>query len=271
MMDHRKRVSWVFGGLLFFLFQLIGASWIYAFSPAKAQEEIRPSTGNRTEPQTNLTVFENLVYLPLIQKPAQEVAWHTGEGTYYDATGAGNCSFDPSPEDLMVAALNQSDYDNAALCGAYIEVVGPLGTATVRIVDRCPECASGDVDLSPQAFVQIANLIDGRVQIQWRIISPDLQGPIVYKFKEGSNRYWTAVQIRHHRNPIARFEYEVSPGSFKSVPRTEYNYFVESQGMGDGPFTFRVTDIYGNVLQDSNIPFIVGGEIAGGGQFPKMP
>jgi hypothetical protein len=34
---------------------------------------------------------------------------HTGEGTYYNATGAGNCSFDPSPQNLMVAALNQVD------------------------------------------------------------------------------------------------------------------------------------------------------------------
>ena len=33
----------------------------------------------------------------------------SGEGTYYDATGAGNCSFDPSPNDLMVAAMNAPD------------------------------------------------------------------------------------------------------------------------------------------------------------------
>jgi expansin (peptidoglycan-binding protein) len=207
------------------------------------------------------------VYLPLIERSSPD-ATHTGEGTYYDATGAGNCSFDPSPQDLMVAAMNHTDYAQAALCGAYVEVTGPKGTVTVKIVDRCPECAPGDIDLSKEAFALIADLVAGRVPIRWRIVSPELQGPIMYRFKEGSNPYWTAVQIRNHRNPVARFEYLVPGGTFKSIPRTDYNYFVEDQGMGAGPYTFRVTDIYGNVLQDSGIPFVEGGEIPGSAQFP---
>jgi expansin (peptidoglycan-binding protein) len=207
------------------------------------------------------------VYLPLIQRSSSAV-YHTGEGTYYDATGAGNCSFDPSPQNLMVAAMNHTDYAQAALCGAYVEVTGPNGTVTVKIVDRCPECAPGDIDLSKEAFALIADLVAGRVPIRWRIVSPELQGPIVYRFKEGSNPYWTAVQIRNHRNPVARFEYLVPGGAFKSIPRTDYNYFVEDQGMGSGPYTFRVTDIYGHVLQDGDIPFVEGGEIPGSAQFP---
>lgn len=207
------------------------------------------------------------VYLPLIQRSSPDV-FHTGEGTYYGATGAGNCSFDPTPQNLMVAAMNHTDYAQAALCGAYVEVTGPKGTVTVKIVDRCPECAPGDIDLSKEAFALIADLVAGRVPIRWRIVSPELQGPIMYRFKEGSNPYWTAVQIRNHRNPVARFEYLVPGGTFKSIPRTDYNYFVEDQGMGAGPYTFRVTDIYGNVLQDSGIPFVEGGEIPGNAQFP---
>ncbi len=210
------------------------------------------------------------VFLPVVKRASGDV-WHSGEGTYYNATGAGNCSFEASPEDLMVAAMNHSDYANALLCGAYVEVVGPKGTVTVRIVDRCPECAPGDIDLSREAFALIANLVDGRVPIRWRIVSPELAGPIVYRFKEGSNPYWTAVQIRNHRNPVASVEYQLSGGGFKSIARTEYNYFVEASGMGVGPYTFRVTDIYGNALQDSGVPFIEGGEVQGGGQFPPKP
>ena len=52
---------------------------------------------------------------------------HQGIATYYDATGAGACSFDPSPEDLMVSAMNAEEFDNAALCGAYVHVTGPKG------------------------------------------------------------------------------------------------------------------------------------------------
>lgn len=218
----------------------------------------------------DLTAASKTFFLPVVTRFPQ-VTWHYGEGTYYDATGAGNCSFDPSPENLMVAAMNQTDYANAALCGAYIEVEAPEGKVTVRIVDRCPECAPGDVDLSPEAFGLIADLVAGRVPIRWHIVSPELQGPILYRFKEGSNQWWTAVQIRNHRNPIAKVEYRLSSGEFKVVPRTNYNYFVETSGMGPGPYVFRVTDMYGNVLQDSSIPHLEGGEVAGSGQFPPGP
>src|SRR5215468_659791 len=75
----------------------------------------------------------------------------SGDGTYYAADGTGNCSFDASPNDLMVAAMNDPDYQDAAWCGACLAVTGPKGTVTVRVVDRCPECKHGDLDLSPQA------------------------------------------------------------------------------------------------------------------------
>jgi expansin (peptidoglycan-binding protein) len=167
--------------------------------------------------------------------------------------------------------MNHADYDNAALCGAFIEIVGPKGRVTVRIVDRCPECARGDVDMSPQAFARIADLSAGRVPIRWRIVSPALTGPIAYRFKEGSSQWWTAVQIRNHRNPVARFEYLRSDGQWQTVPREMYNYFVASSGMGPGPYTFRVTDMYGNVLIDAGVPLIEGGVINGAAQFPPAP
>ena len=192
----------------------------------------------------------------------------TGEGTFYAATGAGSCSFDPTPDNLMVAAMNETDYDTARLCGSYVEATGPEGTLVVRIVDLCPGCKSGDIDFSAEAFALIADPDDGRVPISWRIVSPELDGPIVYRYKEGSGQYWTAVQIRNYRNPIATFEYETSDGQFTSVPRTGFNYFIQEGGMGPGPYTFRVTDIYGNVITDSNVALIDSGTVSSDSQFP---
>jgi expansin len=214
------------------------------------------------------------VFVPLILKlggASSGGTIHTGEATYYnEADGGGNCSFDPTPQDLMVGAMNHTDYADSALCGAYVELTGPNGTITIRIVDQCPECPAGDIDLSPLAFSKIAALSRGRVPISWKIVSPDISGPIRYQFKEGSSQWWTAVQIRNHRNPIAKFEY-LKNGQFMAVPREDYNYFVESGGMGPGPYTFRVTDSYGNVLIDSGVALLVDGEVAGAAQFPRAP
>jgi expansin (peptidoglycan-binding protein) len=217
--------------------------------------------------------LEPAAYLPILQTPNSDVAvpfgdTFTGEGTYYFATGAGNCLFEPSPNDLMVAALNDADYGNAEWCGGYIQVAGPNGFVLVRIVDRCADCPSGDVDLSLEAFAHIADPILGRVPIRWQFVSTPQAGNIIYQFKDGSNPWWTAVQIRNHRNPIATVEYQNKQGDWVNAPRTQYNYFLEAAGMGEGPFTFRVTDIFGNQIVTANVPLVPNEEVIGNGQFP---
>lgn len=210
------------------------------------------------------------VYLPFVIRQSNEPVpfgpVHSGEGTYYYATGAGNCGFDPSPQNLMVAAMNHVDYNNAAVCGAYIQVDGPQGSVVVRIVDQCPGCPEGDVDLSVEAFAQIAPISAGRVPISWQLVSPPLDGPIAYYFKGDSHQYWMEIQIRNHRNPIVKLEI-LNGGTFQTLPRMSYNFYPAS-GMGTGPFTFRVTDTLGHVLVDSGIPLSPGVAVNGSAQFP---
>ena len=54
------------------------------------------------------------------------------------------------------------------------------------------------------------------------------------------------------------------------VKRRPYNYF-ESRDMGKGPFTFRITDIYGHVVVDKDIPLCTDDTIIipGHVQFPE--
>jgi expansin (peptidoglycan-binding protein) len=195
---------------------------------------------------------------------------HTGDGTFYAADGSGNCSF-PASKNLDVAAMNDPEYAGSAVCGACAAVTGPKGSLTVRIVDRCPECKKGDLDLSAEAFAKIAEPKDGRVSISWKLVACDVSGPIVYHFKEGSNEWWTAVQIRNHRFAIAKLEYKDAKGAYVEVKRESYNYFVEPKGMGKGPYAFRVTDVMGHVLTDEGIAFVENGDSAGAAQLPACP
>lgn len=142
------------------------------------------------------------IYLPLLSVARPQNELRAGRATYYNATGDGNCSFGPSPGDLMVAAISHEDYGNpdpegnpaggpaAIYCGAYVEVFGELGSVVVRIVDKCPDaqCTRGHLDLSAQAFARIAPLEKGIVPITWRVVSPELGRNIAYRVKEGSNR-----------------------------------------------------------------------------------
>jgi expansin len=197
-------------------------------------------------------------------------AIRNGEATYYTfADGSGNCCFDPTPADLMIGAMNHVDYSGSYVCGACVRIWGPKGDTAIRIVDQCPECPEGNIDLSPQAFSAIADIAQGRVPISWRMIACPVTGPIVYHFKDGSNQWWTAIQIRNHRYPVVKFEYLGPDGNFVNVPRTDYNYFVQASGMGPGPYVLRVTDYFGHVLTDSNIVAATDSSISGKQQFPE--
>jgi expansin (peptidoglycan-binding protein) len=193
-----------------------------------------------------------------------------GSGTYYAADGTGNCSFDATPNDLMVAAMNAADYSNAAWCGACLDVTGPNGEAVVRVVDQCPGCAHGDLDLSQSAFAAIAPLSAGRVAISWHEVACPETGPIAYRFKEGSNPYWTAIQVRDHRYPISKLEAQTG-ASWTELPRADYNYFIAATGLGGGPFALRVSDQRGHVLSDTAIALGDGVVRPGAAQLPACP
>lgn len=193
-----------------------------------------------------------------------------GQGTYYDADGTGNCSFDASPNDLLVAAMNKPDYADAKWCGACLEVTGPKGTVKVRVVDSCPGCAHGDLDMSPQAFDMIADHAAGRVSIMWHETQCDVTGPIEYHFKDGANAYWTAVQIRNARYEVSKLEV-MQGGAYTEIPRLDYNYFVAASGLGPGPYQFRVTSSRPQgelILEDTGIALGDNVTRTGADQFP---
>ena len=203
-----------------------------------------------------------------LECPEEQVI-HSGEATYYDPNAAqGNCSYDSIPSDFMIGAMNAVDYAGSQICGACIRITGPNGTVVVKIIDQCPECPKGNVDLSPQAFSKIANLARGRVSITWQLTACDIDKPIEYHYKNDVNQWWMAVQIRNHRYPVYSLEYLTPQNTFKSLGRVDYNYFVDYNGIGRGPFTFRVTDIYGHVLVDSSIVLDTKRNIPGMRQFP---
>ena len=191
---------------------------------------------------------------------------HRGEATYYDPNRMGNCGYPVDEQGWAVAAINSAEYAGSAACGACARVRGPKGELTVRIIDRCPGCKVGDLDLSRPAFSAIADLRAGRVPLTWAFVPCEVQGNIRYHFKEGSNRYWTAVQIREHRLPIASVEARNSQGNWVELTRKNYNYFVRS-GLGAGPYTFRVRDVEGGVVEDEGLAFQEGAEMEGRAQF----
>jgi expansin len=190
-----------------------------------------------------------------------------GVATFYAADGTGNCSFDATPNDLNVAAIDAAEYANSAACGECVAIAGPKGNVTVRIVDQCPGCEKGHLDLSQQAFATIADLSAGRVPITWQVVPCAVTGPLAYRFKAGSSQYWTAIQVLNYRLPVTRLEVSTG-GAFADVPRQSYDYFVMASGVGTtGSFRVRVTATGGAQLVDTLPGVELGTTLAGAAQF----
>jgi expansin (peptidoglycan-binding protein) len=192
-------------------------------------------------------------------------AQQQGIATYYDYSGSSGvaCGYGVT-SDTDIAAMDAPEYAGSAVCGACYEVAGPKGKLTLRIVDLCPECEKGHLDLSAQAFAKIAEPSAGRVPITFNAVACAVTGAMSYEFKDGSSQYWTAIQVRNHRLPVTKVEYKKN-GTFTDMPRVDYNYFIDDKGVGPQPngITLRITAADGQVVEDA-IPDVQAGSVVPG-------
>ena len=174
-------------------------------------------------------------------------ATKSGKATFYDlGSGTGNCSFPGAPANDLFVALGAGEYAGAAACGSYLDVTGPKGKVRVKVIDSCPPCGPGHIDLSRTAFRKIADEIDGIVPVRYRrVANPAVPGPVSVRIKEGASRYWFAALIDNHGQPLTSVKVAGRGGSFRTATREDFNYWIIEGGAGPGPFTVRITDVTG--------------------------
>jgi hypothetical protein len=181
---------------------------------------------------------------------AQQADVVTGIATHYVLQGLPNCSYPSPPADGLFVAMPPDAYGSAAACGGYLEVQGPNGSVRVEVIDQCPDCATGHIDLSEAAFSALAPLSAGLINVTYQsLANPSLPGPVSLRVKEGSSQYWLALLAMNTGNPLASVQVESEPGgSWDDLARASYNYWITPSGAGPGPFTVRLTDTAGHVV-----------------------
>ncbi len=180
---------------------------------------------------------------------------YTGQATFYDSAGkGGNCSYPASPADQLYVALSPGEYAAAGACGGYLDVTGPKGSVRVKVMDQCPECKAGHIDLSQQAFARIGTPSAGIIKVSYRLVrNPPVPGGLTYRVKEGSSQYWLALLPDNHGNPVSRLEVRSSSGAWVALQHADYNYWIAERGAGSGPFSVRLTDVTGAQRVSSGI------------------
>ena len=183
-----------------------------------------------------------------------------GVATYFFLEGTlGSCSYPAPPADDLYVALGPDQYATAASCGTYIEVTGPRGKVRVKVIDSCPKCPVGHLDLSLTAFQRIARKADGLVPITYRTVpGAAVPSPLSVRVKEGSSRYWLSLLVDNHASQLASVRVAGPSGTFHTAQREEWNYWTLPSGAGRGPFTVKIKDVYGRSATASGIELAVG-------------
>ena len=183
---------------------------------------------------------------------------HTGYATYYDPKESmGMAGLGDYRNRYFIAAMNTDDYMND-LAGAFIEVTGKSGeTINVLIVDMLVGASKGDIDLSKEAFQEIEPLSTGRVPITWRVVPLPTDEPVRFQWHSKSAKYWAALQVRNSVYPVKKVEcLDEKTGTYIPLRKESYYVFTADQGLGsEGPFTFRITDIFGHEIIEENVPY----------------
>ncbi|KAI0597423.1 riboflavine-aldehyde-forming enzyme [Biscogniauxia sp. FL1348] len=86
-----------------------------------------------------------------------------GDMTYY-YPGLGSCGSTNGNGDPVVAL---SPIEHAGNCGRSINIHYAGHTTSAVVVDTCPGCAPGSIDVSPVVFSQLSDPSAGRVQVTW--------------------------------------------------------------------------------------------------------
>ncbi|MBM0277582.1 expansin EXLX1 family cellulose-binding protein [Micromonospora tarensis] len=195
---------------------------------------------------------------PACAAPPSGNTVHKGKASFYDAgRSGGNCSFPGPPADRLYVALGASQYAGSAACGSFLEVTGPKGKVRVMVMDQCGGCGTSKIDLSTEAFSKIADRSQGIASVTYRaVVNPPLDGGLTFRLKGGASRYWFAVQVGNHGNPLRSVEAKGTSGGFRKAARQSDNYWTIDGGIGPGPFTIRVTDGYGHQATATGVKLV---------------
>ncbi|KAG3180420.1 hypothetical protein PC128_g15583 [Phytophthora cactorum] len=205
--------------------------------------------------------------------------YFTGDATAYTLgqTSAGNCNMMSALDFATTdyAALNNEQWDGLQNCGRCAEVscaddrcADQSTSVVVQILDRCPECKQGDLDLSPSVFKTLTGSHPSRYTIKWKFVDCPVSGNVNYCLKGGSNNYWMGVQPTNCATGVKSLKIN---GQDTTMLGSAYYYLLDgaSQVQTDlTSLTISLTDVNGNSIEDT-VSLTADSCTEGANQFPS--
>ncbi|KAI1494375.1 RlpA-like double-psi beta-barrel-protein domain-containing protein-containing protein [Biscogniauxia mediterranea] len=182
----------------------------------------------------------------------------TGTSTFYGGNlQGGTCLFSTYtlPSGIYGTAFSGSAWDSAANCGACLKVTGPNGNSiTVMVVDQCPECDAGHLDLFQDAFKALSPSSSDPISTSYTFVECGITSPLVLHAKSGASQYWFSMQVVNANEPVSKLEVSTDGGStWQATTRSQYNFFENSSGFGTPTVDVRVTSKSGKTVTVNSV------------------
>jgi len=184
-----------------------------------------------------------------------------GDGTAYSerVQNASHfaCSYRklPSKAKTNFVAINLPQWEKGQACGKCVNVwcTDPFCTTQfepvkLMIVDQCPECKKGDLDLSIPAYEEVTGRWPHRLKVEWEWSDCGMwfedDDEIRMDIKDGSNFWWRAFFFSNNRYPIRNVSIN---GRF--LERQQFNFWTEWGDLGEGPYKITLTSSTGETIE----------------------
>lgn len=135
-------------------------------NPHSSSSVDAPSVSS-SSPSPSPSSFDSLHADPTIS--AASSGSFSGRGTWF-TDSVGSCGTSFTTDDLIVAMNAPQQGSGNAQCGKTVHIQANGKSVTAKVVDTCPECASGSLDLSQAAFKALAPLGEGVIAITWSFV-----------------------------------------------------------------------------------------------------
>jgi expansin (peptidoglycan-binding protein) len=234
-----------------------------------------------------LIPFILCVYVSGIAEIDYDAGVEHGRITFYAQSNIVACDIPQSEWPQYTTALSEKHFQGGLACGATVRLINGGKEIQAMVVDLCPvqgneQWCSGDLthfDLGgSDAFAQLERPETGvkELSFQW-LPTPVGDTPVKLRLKDGINAYWIAIEVINHRYPIAKLEIkDPKTDAWIAGDRTKpgmYNYWQFSF-TGNGlqtPYQIRITDQFGQVIEETGTVIEEKYLWTGKNQFPLLP
>ncbi|KAI0456605.1 RlpA-like double-psi beta-barrel-protein domain-containing protein-containing protein [Xylaria acuta] len=195
----------------------------------------------------------------------------TGISTFYGGNlNGGTCSFSTYtlPSGIYGTAFSGSEWHSAAHCGACMEVTANGKSIIAMIVDKCPECDAGHLDLFENAFKVLSPSSTDLLPTSYTFVDCPFSSPLILHNKSGTSPYWFSMQVVNANEAVSKLEVSTDGGStWQSTTRQDYNFFENSSGFRTDTVTVRVTGESGSTIVVENVSVASDLQVTAGSNF----